>query len=110
MWKETELQCGSFLTCPTHRVAGGGGENLRGKVFKGHDLSVVLNNGLQVERPLLVAGQVSLRETSGAGNEAAVKRSRETDGHQYQFICCRVQQLQKIKRNNSYIFVDVLHP
>lgn len=64
MWKRTELQCGSFLTCPTHWISRGGGENLWGKVFKGHDLSMVLNNGLQVECPLLIAGKVLLREST----------------------------------------------
>ena len=47
---------GLMLTCPTHWiVAGGGGEDLRGKVFERHDLSVVLDDGFQVECPLLVA-------------------------------------------------------
>lgn len=64
MRKRTELQCGSFLTCPTHWISRGGGENLWGKVFKGHDLSMVLNNGLQVECPLLIAGKVLLREST----------------------------------------------
>lgn len=64
MRKRTKLQCGSFLTCPTHWISRGGGENLWGKVFKGHDLSMVLNNGLQVECPLLIAGKVLLREST----------------------------------------------
>lgn len=45
-----------FLTCSTHRIAGRGGEDLRGKVLKRHNFPVVLHDGLQVERPLLVAG------------------------------------------------------
>lgn len=62
-WKEHEAKsrCGSFLTCPTHWIAWRGGEDLWGKVLEGHDLSMVLNNGLQVERPLLIAGSLSLR-------------------------------------------------
>lgn len=40
------LRCGSLLTCPTYWIARGGGEDLRGKVLKGHDLSMVLHNGL----------------------------------------------------------------
>lgn len=47
-----------FLICPTHRIARRRGEDLRGKVFKGHDLSVVLHDGLQVERPLLIEALV----------------------------------------------------
>lgn len=49
------------LTCPADGVAGGGGEDLRGKVLKGHDLSMVLHNGLQIESALLVAGRARVK-------------------------------------------------
>ena len=56
---------GPMLTCPTHWiVAGRGGEDLRGKVFKGHDLSVVLDDGFQVECPLFVADAVTVKENT----------------------------------------------
>lgn len=64
------------LTCPADRVAGGGGEDLRGKVLKGHDLSQVLHNGLQIESALLVAGGVCVKgqdtESQLAGEERLV--------------------------------------
>lgn len=47
-----------FLICPTHWITRRGREDLRGKVLKGHDLSVVLNDGLQVECPLLIEALV----------------------------------------------------
>lgn len=59
-WTEGEFCL--FLTCSARRIGWGGREDLRSKVFKGHDLSVVLNNGLQVERSLLVAGGNLLKE------------------------------------------------
>lgn len=43
------------LTCPTHWIARRRREHLWCKVFKRHDLSVILNNGFQVECSLLVA-------------------------------------------------------
>lgn len=45
-----------FLTCPAHWITGRGGEDLRGEVLKRHHFSVVLHDGLQVQRPLLIAG------------------------------------------------------
>lgn len=62
--RRTEVQCSLFLTCPTHWIARRRREDLRSKVFKGHDLSVVLNNGLQVERSLFIAGWLSLRDVT----------------------------------------------
>lgn len=47
---------GGFLTCPAHWITGRGGEDLRGEVLKRHDFPVVLHDGIQVQRPLLVAG------------------------------------------------------
>lgn len=52
------MGCNLFLTCPAHWVTGRWGEDLRGKVLKGHHFSVVLHDGFQVERSLLVAGPV----------------------------------------------------
>lgn len=60
--KRIAVQCGPFLTCPTRWIARGGGEDLRGKVFKGHDLSVVLDDGFQVQRSLLITGWLLLRD------------------------------------------------
>lgn len=47
---------GGCLTCPAHWITGRGGEDLRGEVLKRHDFSVVLHDGIQVQRPLLIAG------------------------------------------------------
>lgn len=58
-WEE---QGGRRLTCPADGVAGRGGEDLRGKVLKGHDLTQVLHNGLQIEGALLVAGGARVKD------------------------------------------------
>lgn len=60
--RKTEVQRGSFLTCSTHWITRRRGEDLRCKIFKGHHFSVVLNNGLQIESSLFIAGLDSLKE------------------------------------------------
>lgn len=62
------------LTCPADRVAGGGREDLRGKVLKGHDLSKVLHNGLQIESTLLVAGGAPVKGQDTQTQLAAEER------------------------------------
>ena len=53
----------SSLTCPAHWViAGGGGEHLGRKVLEGHDLSVVLHDGLQIESTLFIAERLRSRQ------------------------------------------------
>lgn len=75
-WKEHEGKpgCGSFLTCPADRIARRWGEDLRGEVLEGHDLSVVLHDGLQVERPFLVAGSLFVKGQNRLEKKKAVRR------------------------------------
>lgn len=57
--KESKEPC---LTCTSRRpVAGRGREDLSSEVLKGHVLLVVLNDGLQVQRSLLITDR-TLRE------------------------------------------------